>query len=74
MTNITSTTFIAFIILFFFYYRSLQFVNDSTAFTVLSFVIRGTEALGASAYSTAGYVLIINIFPKNGGVVRVSKC
>ncbi|KAK9738924.1 Major Facilitator Superfamily [Popillia japonica] len=51
-------------------FGSLQFVNDSTAFTVLSFVIRGTEALGASAYSTAGYVLIINIFPKNGGVVR----
>ncbi|GJQ84861.1 hypothetical protein Trydic_g481 [Trypoxylus dichotomus] len=53
-----------------FVFGSLQFVNDSTAFTILSFVIRGTEALGASAYSTAGYVLINNIFPKNGGVVR----
>lgn len=39
---------------------------------ILSFVIRGLEALGASAYSTAGYVIIINIFPDNASAVRVS--
>ncbi|XP_044751542.1 MFS-type transporter SLC18B1-like [Coccinella septempunctata] len=48
----------------------LNMVNDYTTFTVLSFVIRGFEALGASAYSTAGYVIIVNIFPEHSGAVR----
>ncbi|XP_022912884.1 MFS-type transporter SLC18B1-like [Onthophagus taurus] len=51
-------------------FGTLQYIDNTFVFTLLSFIIRGTEALGASAYSTAGYVLVINIFPKNGGVVR----
>jgi MFS family permease len=39
-------------------------------FTTFSFLIRGLEALGASAYSTASYVIIVNIFPDNAGAVR----
>lgn len=42
-------------------------------FTTLSFIIRGFEALGASAYSTASYVIIMNTFPDNAGTVRVSQ-
>ncbi|KAK9879737.1 hypothetical protein WA026_006797 [Henosepilachna vigintioctopunctata] len=48
----------------------LNMVNDLTTFTVLSFVIRGLEALGAGAYSTAGYVIIVNVFPDHAGTVR----
>lgn len=48
-------------------------VDDYNTFAVLSFVIRGFEALGASAYSTAGYVIIVNIFPEHSGAVRVSN-
>ncbi|CAG9768967.1 unnamed protein product [Ceutorhynchus assimilis] len=45
-------------------------IDDYTYFVTASFVIRAISALGASAYSTAGYVLIINIFPDNAGAVR----
>lgn len=48
----------------------LNYVQDYYLFTFLSFAIRGAEALGAASYSTAGYVLVINIFPNNGGTVR----
>ncbi|XP_076257050.1 MFS-type transporter SLC18B1-like isoform X1 [Rhynchophorus ferrugineus] len=48
----------------------LDKVDSYVSFVVLSFFIRGLEALGSSAYSTAGYVLIINIFPDNAGAVR----
>lgn len=33
------------------------------------FLIRGFEALGASAYSTATYVFVVEIFPSNIGAV-----
>lgn len=33
------------------------------------FLIRGLEALGASAYSTATYVFVVEIFPSNIGAV-----
>lgn len=48
----------------------LNLVNDYATFTFLSFAIRGLEALGASAYSTAGYVIIVNVFPDHAGAVR----
>lgn len=51
-------------------FGTLNYISDYNLFTTLSFGIRGAEALGASAYSTAGYVLIIDIFPNNGGIVR----
>lgn len=53
--------------------RTLHKIEDYYIFTTFSFLIRGLEALGASAYSTAGYVIIINIFPDNAGAVRVIK-
>ncbi|KAJ8978906.1 hypothetical protein NQ317_008885 [Molorchus minor] len=49
---------------------TLHRINNYHTFTALSFVIRGVGALGASAYSTAAYVLIINIFPDHAGTVR----
>ncbi|GLV39155.1 hypothetical protein CBL_06206 [Carabus blaptoides fortunei] len=48
----------------------LEYVENYTLFAFLSFFIRGLEALGASAYSTASYVLIVNIFPDHIGTVR----
>ncbi|XP_018569303.1 MFS-type transporter SLC18B1-like, partial [Anoplophora glabripennis] len=48
----------------------LHTVQDYTLFTTLSFTIRGFGALGAGIYSTAAYVIIINIFPDNAGAVR----
>ncbi|XP_049821942.1 MFS-type transporter SLC18B1-like [Aethina tumida] len=51
-------------------FGTLHTIKDYNLFMILSFVIRGLEALGASAYSTAGYVIIINIFPDNASAVR----
>ncbi|XP_025834587.1 MFS-type transporter SLC18B1 isoform X2 [Agrilus planipennis] len=48
----------------------IQYVEDSLTFTILCFVIRGTEALGAGAFSVSGYVAVVNIFPYNAGAVR----
>ncbi|KAJ8920986.1 hypothetical protein NQ315_015781 [Exocentrus adspersus] len=48
----------------------LHTIEDYTLFTVLSFTVRGFGALGAGIYSTAAYVIIINIFPDNAGAVR----
>lgn len=50
----------------------LEYVNDYTLFTTLCFLLRGFEALGASAFSTASYVFVINLFPNNIGSVIVS--
>ncbi|GLV34398.1 hypothetical protein CBL_00325 [Carabus blaptoides fortunei] len=47
----------------------LQYIEHHTLFTFLSFFICGLEALGASTYSTASYVLIVNIFPNHIGTV-----
>lgn len=44
-------------------------VQDSSTFTILCFVVRGMEALGASAYSTASYVFVVNAFPDSIGTV-----
>ncbi|XP_045761273.1 MFS-type transporter SLC18B1-like [Maniola jurtina] len=50
-------------------FGTLALVEDPTTFTVLCFVVRGMEALGASAYSTASYVFVVNAFPDNIGSV-----
>jgi MFS family permease len=55
-------------------FGTLHTIDDYSLFTTFSFLIRGLEALGASAYSTASYVIIVNIFPDNAGAVRVSFC
>lgn len=47
----------------------LEYVTDYTIFTTLCLVIRGFEALGASAFSTASYVFVVNTFPNNIGSV-----
>ncbi|XP_068628607.1 MFS-type transporter SLC18B1-like isoform X2 [Battus philenor] len=50
-------------------FGTLVLVEDSLTFTILCFVVRGMEALGASAYSTASYVFVVNAFPDTIGTV-----
>ncbi|XP_075983718.1 uncharacterized protein LOC142981589 [Anticarsia gemmatalis] len=50
-------------------FGTLALIEDSVTFTVLCFVVRGLEALGASAYSTASYVFVVNAFPDTIGSV-----
>lgn len=52
-----------------FFCRTLVLIENSTTFTILCFVVRGLEALGASAYSTASYVFVVNTFPDKIGSV-----
>ncbi|KAI4464406.1 mfs-type transporter slc18b1-like protein [Holotrichia oblita] len=47
----------------------LEFVHNYTLFTCYCFLIRGLEALGASAFSTASYVFVVNSFPNHIGSV-----
>ncbi|CAH1186556.1 unnamed protein product [Phyllotreta striolata] len=51
-------------------FGTLHHIQDYSGFTVLSFVIRGFAALGSSAYSTAAYVIVVNMFPDNAGAIR----
>lgn len=50
-------------------FGALEYMTDNQHFTIFCFLIRGLEALGASAYSTASYVFVINTFPNNIGSV-----
>lgn len=43
----------------------LEYIHEYELFTLFCFLIRGFEALGASAYSTASYVFVVNMFPNN---------
>ncbi|XP_066258755.1 MFS-type transporter SLC18B1-like [Euwallacea similis] len=43
----------------------LEYVTNYTAFTTLCLLIRGFEALGSSAFSTASYVFVVNKFPNH---------
>lgn len=52
----------------------LEYVFDYTLFTSLCILIRGLEAVGASAFSTASYVFVVNAFPNNIGSVLVRLC
>ncbi|XP_071452139.1 MFS-type transporter SLC18B1-like [Hetaerina americana] len=47
----------------------LGFIDDNLTFTVYCLLVRGTEALGAAAYSTASYTFVADIFPDNMGSV-----
>jgi MFS family permease len=49
--------------------RTLEYVTNYTLFTTFCILIRGFEALGASAFSTASYVFVVNTFPQNIGSV-----
>uniref|UniRef100_A0A224XNB2 Putative mfs-type transporter slc18b1-like protein n=1 Tax=Panstrongylus lignarius TaxID=156445 RepID=A0A224XNB2_9HEMI len=40
-------------------------IRDYTTFTVYCFLIRTLEAIGASAYSTASFIFVVEIFPEN---------
>jgi hypothetical protein len=50
----------------------LAYIENFATFTAYCFVVRGMEALGASAYATASYVFVVDIFPDNIGSVLVS--
>ncbi|XP_054156691.1 MFS-type transporter SLC18B1-like [Oppia nitens] len=45
----------------------LDRINDLTIFTVYCFVVRIFEAIGAAAFSTASYTIIMQVFPNNIG-------
>ncbi|KAF4521169.1 hypothetical protein B566_EDAN011619 [Ephemera danica] len=47
----------------------LDKIGDYTTFAVYSFLVRGTEALGAAAYSTASYTFVVEVFPDHIGPV-----
>ncbi|CAH2099739.1 unnamed protein product [Euphydryas editha] len=50
-------------------FGTLVLIEDTSTFAVMCFVVRGMEALGASAYSTASYVFVVNAFPDTIGSV-----
>ncbi|KAG6452681.1 hypothetical protein O3G_MSEX007737 [Manduca sexta] len=50
-------------------FGTLVLIEDTVTFTALCFLVRGVEALGASAYSTASYVFVVNAFPDSIGSV-----
>ncbi|XP_063834249.1 MFS-type transporter SLC18B1-like [Ostrinia nubilalis] len=50
-------------------FGTLSLIENPTTFTWLCFLVRGLEALGASAYSTASYVFVVNAFPDSIGSV-----
>lgn len=54
------------------YFRLLPMVQDNFQFKVLCFIVRGLEAIGASAFSTSSFVYVIQIFPDNVSSVLVS--
>lgn len=41
----------------------LSMVNDTLTFTLLSFLVRIFEAIGAAAFGTASYTIVLNLFP-----------
>lgn len=52
-------------------FRALVHIVDQTTFVVFCFLVRGMEAIGASAFTTASYVFVAQIFPDNIGAVMV---
>ncbi|KAL0281504.1 UNVERIFIED_CONTAM: hypothetical protein PYX00_002476 [Menopon gallinae] len=43
----------------------LELINDHLTFIVLSFVVRGIEALGSSAAVTSAFAITASVFPEN---------
>jgi MFS family permease len=50
-------------------HRLIDRILDSATFIAYSFLLRGTEALGAAAYSTASYTFVVQVFPDHIGPV-----
>jgi hypothetical protein len=46
-------------------------IRSNSEFAIYCFLVRGMEALGASAFSTASFVYVIHLFPDNVGAVLV---
>lgn len=53
--------------------RFVDAMQDYSTFVGFCFLIRGFEALGASAFSTASYIFVVNMFPENIGAVLVGQ-
>lgn len=49
--------------------RLIDRIVDASTFIAYSFLLRGTEALGAAAYSTASYTFVVQVFPDHIGPV-----
>ena len=45
----------------------LNYLNTTLEFTIYCFIVRGVEAVGAAAFSTASYTYIMYIFPDDIG-------
>ncbi|KAK3913393.1 MFS-type transporter SLC18B1 [Frankliniella fusca] len=50
-------------------FGALIHIVDQNTFVVFCFLVRGMEAIGASAFTTASYVFVAQIFPDNIGAV-----
>lgn len=48
-------------------FGALDYVQDTTLFIVLCFLVRICEALGSCAFSTVTYIYIMNEFPNDVG-------
>jgi MFS family permease len=49
--------------------RLIDRIHETTTFVTYSFLLRGFEALGAAAYSTASYTFVADVFPDHIGPV-----
>ncbi|XP_065200984.1 MFS-type transporter SLC18B1-like [Planococcus citri] len=43
----------------------LPYIQSNTQFAIFCFVVRGFEAIGAGAFSTASFIYVIHLFPDN---------
>lgn len=53
-------------------YRLLPYIQSNTHFAIFCFLVRGFEAIGAGAFSTASFIYVIHMFPDNVSAVLVS--
>lgn len=51
----------------------LPLIQSNTQFAVFCFIVRGFEAIGAGAFSTASFIYVIHMFPDNVSAVLVRK-
>ncbi|XKL68201.1 hypothetical protein PGB90_003692 [Kerria lacca] len=47
----------------------LPYIQNNTMFAVFCFIVRGVEAIGAGAFSTASFIYVIHLFPDNVSAV-----
>nr|XP_018903402.1 PREDICTED: MFS-type transporter SLC18B1-like [Bemisia tabaci] len=50
-------------------FGALPQIQNDTMFAIFCFIVRGFEALGASAFTTASFVFVTHLFPENIGTV-----